>query len=259
LIAGKILKENCGIVIIDGHQPLVVPFTCKVLETVVKVEQQIKAGDILCYIEILENSTAESKAPPPGAALGQNQALVSKELSRPNKLDDYKNAYLKFVRIGVMLSEDAVVKRFEQFIDQIFIPEVSSAFPAPAFCFILASSGFGKSQFPFALVRRPILYIPLSSSQDIYAHFSYLTSLFHACVVKDINIHFPEKPIHPWPYSCSQLTFIVTKPLYTIGALYTIFSQMKDTLGVFDPTKIEIPSEIVPMSSTCLSEKHIVF
>ena len=231
-LAGKLIQRGEFLALID-MLPLTAFSTFKIVETVVKVGDTVKEGDHLCYIERNDPSIAVSST-------------------------ENFDAYLRFVRIGLMLAEDSVVKRFEDFIEKIFLPEVREACPAPPFCFILASSGFGKSQFPFALVNQKILYIPLALSQDIYKTFSALALLFQECVLKDISLYFPDSPTETWPYSCSKLDLIMNKKLFTIGAFYAIFRQMKD-YGVFDPRKLVMTTQIVPMYAHALTEKYIVF
>ena len=72
-------------------------------------------------------------------------------------------AFASYQQIGRLLAEEnsAPLISFNKFLDAEFL--MSSARDIPPFTFILASSGTGKTQLPFALRGRKVLYLPLFS------------------------------------------------------------------------------------------------
>eukprot|EP01105_Mastigella_eilhardi_P013449 TRINITY_DN3067_c0_g1_i5.p1 TRINITY_DN3067_c0_g1~~TRINITY_DN3067_c0_g1_i5.p1 ORF type:complete len:957 (-),score=195.58 TRINITY_DN3067_c0_g1_i5:61-2817(-) len=109
----------------------------------------------------------------------------------------HNDSVLQYCDVGRQIAREGgkEVSALEDLIETLYKKHVPGT--RIPFIALVGSSGVGKTQFAFCL-RRPVIYVPLGQSQDIYDAFALFMSSFHACAYRDHTIVLPDHYPHPW-------------------------------------------------------------
>ena len=144
----------------------------------------------------------------------------------------------------------------------------------PAFCFVLTSSGFGKTQLAFSIFELPVIYLTCPyggarNQQNIYDYFWSLSALMKKCVSLDITkllVKGGDQIKHKERLALFSTSKLIehlenNEEFFTLRFFDWLFCQIKGKCGVLDPRELTSSRIIKPISVGCFTpnRESIVF